>query len=434
MVENVSLWHVTPVHLGTEFFDSATSVLEANEDLYTLVNHSDIPVAKVTYAARDYESIKEMREFLDRVKNNLKSDKFSNVSFCDAFPGIVGCIAKFRIASRIFCYVMYNGTAVFIEYGEDIPFADEKHFSLPVFLERQRYEDEYCQNREATPMKKPVYDFLELMWKCKRNSGKYYSSSKAFRNNGISYTLCMTMINDPSLRSNSLDEGFVKNVNALLDTSPFNNVYDEEQWPIIETRIDEYTVETPQIKELSENLIFADSWSGVVVAGDLHRNRTCLTWLMEFEIVLQSTWLLFDAYCENILRQDLSVIDLQSILSRVEFMKVSLDNDISSNMEQSRHVMRNSLIASSDINIIYSRMHGMLESRLKIQIMKENKTKAKYSLLSDIALLAIAIMEIYGVIVELLSAESFGKTEVFAMMIMMAIAGVCIWAMVKGRE
>ena len=103
-------------------------------------------------------------------------------------------------------------------------------------------------------------------------------------------------------------------------------------------------------------------------------------------------------------------------------------------MEQSRHIMRKSLIDSSDVNVIYWRMHGMLESRLKIQTLSENKTKSKYALLSDISLLAIAMLEIYGVVVELLSAESFGKSEVLAMLIMCAIAGICIWAMVKGRD
>ncbi len=433
MIENVSLWHVTPVHIGAEFFDSTTSALEADAELYKLVNDPDIIVFKDQFSKSDYKSIKEMRDFLEKLKSEIKQNEIS-ASYCSDFPGINGCISKFQITHAMYCYIMYNGTAVFIEYGDNIPFEDEKYFSLPTFHERQKYEDDYCAIKEVSPQKKPLYDFLELMWKCLKSSSKYYSASKKFRNNGISYTLCMTMINAPGLVSNKLSPDFIKNVNALLDTTPFNNIYDTTQWDLIKARIEEYNIDNPQIKELSENLIFADSWSGVVVAGDLTKNQTCLTWLMEFEIVLQSTWLLFDAYYENILRQRLSVIELQGILNRVEFMKTSLDNDISSNMEQSRHIMRSSLILSSDINVIYSKMHGILENKLKIQTMSEDKTKSKYSLLSDIALLGLAITEIYGVIVELLTKPRLGTSELIAMAIMGGIAGLCIWITVKGKK
>lgn len=433
MIKGVSLWHVTPVHIGTEFFNPTTSVLAANDELYSLVNGEEI-VPKGRFTPGDYKSVMRMRKFLSEIKNHLNDEQFETVSFCSLFPGINGCISKFKLSDNMYCYIMYNGTAVFLEYGENIPYADVRYFSIPVFLERQKYEDDYCINKGVTDRKKLLYDFLFLMWECMGNYSNFYSSSKNFRNNGISYTLCVTMIDAPELVSNKIDENFVRNINALLDTSPFNNIYDESQRELIKQRIDEYDINNPQIKELSENLIFADSWSGVVVAGDLSRNKTCITWLMEFEIILQSTWLLFDAYCENILRQDISVMGLQSILSKVEFMKVSLDNDISSNMEQSRHIMRNSLIDSSDIDVIYSRMHGMLETKLKLQTMSEDKKKSKYSLLSDVALLVIALMEIYGVVVELLREESYGREEFMAMGIMGGIAILCIWAMIKGKN
>ncbi len=434
MINEAFLWHVTPVHIGTEFFDHTTSVLEANEDLYKIVNDESITIIRSRYTTGDYNSIKRMRAFLRSVKLHIENVKFQDVIFCDVFPNIIGCISKFQITDKIYCYIMYNGTAVFLDYGDNIPIADEKYFSIPMFLERQRYEDDYCVNREVSDRKKPVYDFLELLWLCMGSEAKRFSTSKSFRNNGVSYTLCVGMIDVPDLVSNKVDESFLKNINAMLDTAPFNNIYDESQWELIKSRIDEYNTDNPQIEELSENLIFADSWSGVIVAGDLKRNRTCITWLMEFEIILQSMWLLFDAYCENVLRQDLSVMELQSTLSRVEFMKVSLDNDISSNMEQSRHIMRTSLIDSSDIDVIYSRMHGMLENKLKLQSMSEEKRKSKYSLLSDVALLVIALMEIYGVIVEILRADSFGREELLAVAIMAGIATICVWAMVKGRK
>jgi len=434
MINEISLWHVTPVHIGTEFFDATTSVLDANEDLYNLVNSAESPLSPKNYNKNDLISLKRMRRFLCDLKVNASKHKTYNIVFHDTFPNITGCIAKFQITDKMFCYIMCNGTAVFLDYGDPITISDNKYFSISAFYERQIYEDDYCVVKEETPRKKPLYDFLKLLWKSMGSDSEHYSSSTNFRNNGVSYTLCIAMIDAPDLVSNNLDESFIKNINAIIDTTPFNNIYDKEQWQLIKNRIDEYTTINPKIKELSENLIFLDNWSGVIVAGDLKKNRNSITWFMEFEIILQSNWLLFDAYCENALRQDLTSIELQSMLNRVEFTKISLDNDISSNMEQSRHIMRNSLIESSDINVIYSRMHGILENKLNLRVMSDDKKKSKFALLSDISLLIIAILEIYGVINELIHTQTFNKENLTVIFTMIIITIGCIWIMVKGRS
>lgn len=434
MINEISLWHVTPVHIGTEFFDATTSVLDANEELYNLVNSYEQPLSPKNYNKNDLISLKRMRDFLHELKENSLKSKEYNIVFHKLYPNIAGCIAKFEITANMFCYIMCNGTAVFLDYGEPIEITDEKYFSIPAFYKRQVYEDDYCISKEETPRKKPLYYFLNLLWESMGSASNHYSSSKDFRNNGVSYTLCIAMIDAPSLVANNLDESIKKNINAMMDTTPFNHVYNKEQWPLIKQRIDEYTTINPRLKELSENLIFVDDWSGVIVAGDLRKNENCITWFMEFEIILQSNWLLFDAYCENALRQDLSSIELQSMINRVEFMKISLDNDISSNMEQSRHIMRNSLIESSDINVIYSRMYGILENKLNLRVMSDDKKKSKFALLSDISLLVIAILEIYGVINELVNTNSFGKDNLLVMAIMTIITIGCIWIMVKGRS
>ena len=68
MIKEAFLWHVTPVHIGTEFFDQTTSVLEANEDLYNIVNDDSIAIIRARYTAGDYNSIKRMRTFLHTAK------------------------------------------------------------------------------------------------------------------------------------------------------------------------------------------------------------------------------------------------------------------------------------------------------------------------------------------------------------------------------
>lgn len=431
MIKSVSLWHVTPTDLGVEFLDPSITTLEADEKLYALVNDPNATVDRKAYSKIDFEAIGRMRAFLGSVRLRIEGDK--SITFEENYPGVPGCIAKYQLTESMSCYVLTNGTAVFFEAGEEVPIEDVDYFSLPAFLFRQEYEDDYCINPENSPRKAPLYSFLQLMWKCVGTKKYTYSASPKFRNNGVSYTLCITMINDPELVSNRVDLQMKKNMRALLDTSAFNNIYQKDQWPVIRQRIDNDDISDLELQELSENLVFADNWSGVLLAGDLDRNQHCISWFLEFEIFLQSHWLLFDAYCENVIRQDWPAMELQAMLNRVEFTKVQLDNDISSNMEQSRHIMRNSLIKSSDINVIYSRMHGIISNKLKMKLMSDEKERSRYSLLSEVSLLIIALLQIYGVVEEFLGKEVFTQTDVVTMAVMLVVTVVCVVFMIKGR-
>lgn len=430
MIRSVSLWHVTPADLGVEFFDPTETVLSTDEKLYKLVNDPSITIDKHMYSKKDYQSLLYMRKFLHNVRTALKPP----AAFCEEFPGIDGCIAKYAVNENLFCYIMVCGIAVFYERGNPIPFEDENYFSLPVFYERQICEDDYCTNPECTPRKKPLYDFLQLLWRCADKKKYIYSATPNFGNNGIEYTLCITMVDVPDLISNNVDLQLKKNIRALLDTSAFNNILQEDHWELIKKRIDDDDISDLRLQELSDNLIFADTWSGVLLAGDLSNNDMCLRWFMEFELFLQAHWLLFDAYCENVARINMSPIELQKILNRVEFVKVKLDNDISSNMEQCRHIMRNSLIESSDINTIYHRMYGMVSNKLKLKVMNEDKEKSRFALFSDISLLVIAILQIYSVIEGFLAKDSFGQKDFLSLGIILFICVICVWVMIKGKR
>ncbi|MBQ8893516.1 MAG: hypothetical protein IJ043_03810 [Clostridia bacterium] len=433
MIRSVSLWHVTPVDLGVEFFDPSDTTLAADESLYRLVNDPELPVDKQAFSRQDYKAIQEMRRFLEEVRLRCSLRK-NQATFVEQYPGIQGCIAKYQVAEQMFCYVLVNGTAVFFERGTPIPVEEERYFAINAFYERQVYEDDYCCNPEDSPRKKPLYDFLQLLWRCVGNKEFSYSASEKYGNRGVPYTLCITMVDIPDLVSNRVDLQMKKNFRALLDTSAFNNIYKKEQWNTIRERIDNDGIDDLELKELSETLVFADNWSGVLLAGDLEKNQTCITWLMEFEIFLQSQWLLFDAYSENIVRMELSSMQLQGILNRVEFVKIKLDNDISSNMEPSRHIMRNSLIRSSDINTIYERMHGLISNKLKLKIMGDERKKSRFALLSDLSLLIIALLQIYGVVGELLTKTTFTHNDLITMAVMAGITAVCVWVMIKGRN
>lgn len=431
MIQKVSLWHLTPVDLGIEFYDPTTSALETGQALYDLVNDPDRRPDRSRYSKSDYRAIRKMKDFLGDVRQRIEG---TGITVSRVWPGIDGCIAKFRIHEQMACYVLVSGIAVFFEIGDPIDYADENYFSLEVFHQRQVYEDDYCVNSEETDRKKPLYDFLRLMWKCVGRKEFSYSASDDYCNHGISYTLCITMVHIPGLVSNQVDEQLRRNFRAILDTSAFSNILSREQWPAIRQRIDSDDCSDLQLRELSETLVFADNWSGVLVAGDLEKNRTCITWLMEFEIFLQANWFLFDAYCQNIVRQDLSAVELQGILNRVEMIKVKLDNDISSNMEQSRHIMRNSLIASSDIGTIYSKMHGLVTSKMKLKVMDNDHKKSRFALFSDLSLLIIALLEVYAVVNDLLYKETFTRQDLITTVIMLGVAAVCVFIMVRGHD
>lgn len=437
MINTYTLWHIIPVDLGVDFYNPTASSLVADESLYEIVNHPEMIADEKLYASGDYKSLKNIWSFLARLKANIKSsdnpDIYKSV-FSEKYPGVTGCISKIIINDKLACYIQLNGTAVFYERGEKIDVENEEYFSLPVYYERQLYEDDYCTNTETTPRKKNVYEFLNLLWESAGKFGTRFSAGKNFRNNGISYALCVTVVDCPDFSTKNMNDTMKKNIRALVETSAFNNIRTESQWDAIQKKVEEDNFSDLTYIELSENMIFSDNWSGVVLAGDLSKNKVVVEWLMEFEIHLQSMWLLLDAYSENIIRNDYSPVELQHLLNVFDFEMGKLNNDITSSMEQVRHKMRDSLIVTSDINVVYRHLTAMLESRLKLSQMIERKKKAGFSLLADIALMILAILQVYDVVDSIVSKTTFGKSDLLTILIILFGCFICSWFLIKGKS
>ena len=388
------------------------------------------------YGKDDYLALLFMREYLSRVRQavlDASDPLFANVEFVSSFPNVTNCISKIIINDHLNCYIMINGTAVFYDIGDPIRITDTEYFSISAFYARQVYEDDYCNNPDISATKEPVYRLMDILWSCTKNRERKFSASRDYHNNGIAYTLCITAIDIPSLSANEPDPQLLKNIYALNETSAFNKIYQLDQWGAIRHRIDHDNISDIRYLKLSENLIFSDSWAGVVFAGDLQKNWHCYEWFLEFEIYLQSQWLMFDAYCEEIVREDYSTIELQNMLNVVENDAIRIRNDIGSNLEQSRLNMRKSLIQTSNIWVIYDKMHDILDNKFKLKMMYEDKQKKHFAFLSDVALLIIAVLQVYGVIREILEFGTLGQADILSLGVTILIIIVCIWIMSKGR-
>ena len=79
-------------------------------------------------------------------------------------------------------------------------------------------------------------------------------------------------------------------------------------------------------------------------------------------------------------------------------------------------------------------MRGMTANKLKLKIMSDERKKSRFSLLSDLSLLIIALLQIYGVVGEFLTKETFGRGDLTTMLVMLGITVVCVWIMVKGKN
>ena len=435
-INSVRLVHITPMDLGVTFYDQTMSALEADETLYEIVNVPSVATNAKKYGKDDYLALLFMREYISRVRQavlDASDHLFANVEFVSSFPNVTNCISKIIINDHLNCYIMINGTAVFYDIGDPIRITDTEYFSISAFYARQVYEDDYCNNPDISATKEPVYRLMDILWSCTKNRERKFSASRDYHNNGIAYTLCITAIDIPSLSANEPDPQLLKNIYALNETSAFNNIYQLDQWGAIRHRIDHDNISDIRYLKLSENLIFSDSWAGVVFAGDLQKNWHCYEWFLEFEIYLQSQWLMFDAYCEEIVRKDYSTIELQNMLNVVENDAIRIRNDIGSNLEQSRLNMRKSLIQTSNIWVIYDKMHDILDNKFKLKMMYEDKQKKHFAFLSDVALLIIAVLQVYGVIREILEFGTLGQADILSLGVTVLIIIVCIWIMSKGR-
>lgn len=436
MVRSAKLWHVIPMDIGVIFYDSANSALVGDAQLYSLVNSEILLADKNDYSSDDWDTLIKIHDFLKKVKRAIRRSPFEDIStavISSSYPGITGCILHICFRTGLQLHICLNGTAVFFEYGDDIEFTDEAYFSIPMFRERQEYEDDYCINEEVSERKRVVYEVADILWACADKKDRAFSGSSRFRNHGISYVLCISVIDIPNFNIVHIDDQLRKNCYALIETSAFNNIYDEEQWPLIKNKIDSDNFSEMKFKQLSESLAYADSWSGVVVVGDIEKNSHALDWLIEAEVYLQSRWLLYEAISEDIMRKKNSSIELQKIKNIVELSRMKLANDISSNMEQARHELRASLIKSSDIDMIYSRMHAVLDNQLKLSVMEDNKRKERYSLISEASLFVMAVIECLEVIKGFITQETIELSDIIIFVLIAAISVFGVLMIAKGK-
>lgn len=423
MIKSVSLWHFTPADLGQEFLNQTETLLETDGQLYTLAC-SNTPLNKRQYSKTDYASVMKMRKFIAEV--NLRIAGTESVLLND-YPNVQGCFAHYKVRNNLYCYIMVSGMAVFYEIGNPIQYDNENYYCIELFRERLKYENDYCENPNKTELKKDVYEFIDILWDS-------LDTKVNFGNHGIRYTLCVNIINNPDFISGDMDFQDRRNANALLETAALNNVLTTNNKDAIHKLIDNNGDHKIHSIELSENLIFADNWSGVLLMGDIENNEVYLNWFIEYEVWLQSNWLLFDSYCDKTVKQKLSSIQLQGILNRAEYIKVQLENDISSNMEQCKFQMRHSLIETSCINSIYNRMHGIITNKMKMVGMMEEQTKDRYAYFSDLSLCLIALLQIYGIINELIAKKEFTESDKTTMMIMLVITLICSWFIFKSKK
>lgn len=69
-----------------------------------------------------------------------------------------------------------------------------------------------------------------------------------------------------------------------------------------------------------------------------------------------------------------------------------------------------------------------VSNKLKLKLLHAEKEKSRFALSSDISLLIIAVLLIYGVIETLLSKEQFTQNDFISLAIT-----CCIWVMIKGK-
>lgn len=440
MINTVQLWHITPFDIGLDFWNPTQSSIVVDKSFYRMVNLPTSHIDESMYTESDLKYIKAMRTYLADVRNAIhQSDNptISSTVFVSDFPDIIGCIAKFILSidkgHELSCHIMHNGTGVFLETGGNIEVDDKSHFSIPLFYERQIIEDDYYTNPKDSPRKRTVYAFIKLLWACAKTKDRPFSASGKYKFMGVPYTLPITVVDIPDFQANSIDDQLKRNIRAIIDTSAFSNILQKEQWQAIKRLVDENGIEDIPIKELSESLVYADGWSGVVIVGNIAQNSACIKNLINFDIYLQSFWVLYDAYSEEVVRRKIATINLQKLINELEYSRVIVDNDIVSNIEQSKLSVRRSLIESSDIDTIYNRAHGLMVNRLKIQIMEETRKRRKYSLVSEIALFIIALLQIYDVVRSFFNSDAtLLSADYITLTVFSVISIIGIIIMIKG--
>ena len=335
-----------------------------------------------------------------------------------------------RISNIISCYFLECGVGVFVFRNLNLPnLTDIQDTFKDNFECALYYQKKVEQNSILEQLHKSVLvkEFMSDIWKAVDKNIRPYSACENYKHHGLSYVLSIYHIIDET--KELFNEGN-KSIDLLMNPSILSQICDESQWTSITDKIKKYNNKGYTSLEYTDSTNIAASWSAVAVIDE--KEGTIINRIVDYEIVLQASWFLFDCLIDNIKNSHLSNLDLQKEKSLATNVSLEISSILSANMSSSEKKSLESIYTTSGFETLKDKLFLLLENRIAIAEAKISHRQGIYGIITEILLVLFTLVSIYEPIKNLFNG-TLATTDIVIGIIMLIILIICS-ILIIGKE
>lgn len=361
----------------------------------------------------DFEYNKKVNkdEFLNRIKQQNKLNGFKEIN--DVNDKIM-LITK--LSPNIKCYLLSYGVGIFVI--ENLDFSIEAKFDERPAC--QLYYHKKFAQKEILELKheklKCMKLFMEMIWSELPNKNRNVTANPHYKHQGLSYVLTIYCLNH-----NKYNE-MKKDIDLLMNPEIMSNILNKDEWPLIKHNVDNYTEIGHHSINFSSKSKVVSSWSGVLVMDD--QECKCLEKVIEYEIILQGAWFLYDSLIDTLKSTSQTNIQLQRMRSLVSYVSMEISNITSANMSTNEIKVFNKIYSTSGILIVENKLNKLLENRINIEDAKHKIKQTNYGIITEILLVLFTIINLFGPVKAIIDNELNSK-DIFIIVIMLLALIIC---------
>lgn len=387
------LIHIVPFDIGCSFIDYSAYKMQDKDDF--------------------------IQRVIEKCQNRILSIR----------KGVSPYMLEAEIGPSVRCVLLDMGVGVFVVRGLNFPipprFSEifQNDFAGNIYYQKkcgQKYIlEELCKESA-------VQFFMNAVWSSVPKKSREFSASASYKSRGFSYVMTLYHIEQVAGLG---PEQFEKNIDILMNPGILKNILQPDQWESIREKFATYTCGAYQRAEYDSTIHIASSWSAVAVIGP---GIAVLDQVVEYEILLQASWFLYDSLFDDLSQQKFSYLELQLTNNLKKTVCLNINTILSANMSTSEMNTLQVIYDTSGIRQQEERLTLQLENLIELEKVKISNKQKTYSCLTEILLALFTLVSIHEPIAKLISG-TFTKVDL-TVGIVIALVFIVVSIFIIGKE
>ena len=424
--------HIIPFDLGCAFFDCLS--LNNSKNLRFAEKFVSLLTAQCSKIGIEIENNIE----LSRSGKTISGVRYMKNNLADQ------AICFAQITPKVICFILANGTGVFLlsdfdgtalrntdpslsQYSKALIANYQKKVTQATVLNRYDGEDVFPEEEAK------MLQFREICWSIVSDGAKKneimhlrkYTGARSYKTDGLSYVLTMYILKKGDLSKNEIDH--------LMCSSIFSRVTHPENWKAIHSQIMEIQAEEAPAQVPVGDTMTYYSWSAVAVetpesftAVEEALGYAAIADLVKAEVYVQSRWFICDNSMDNVNKNsNVRMEKLQRLASLIEFYQAELENDISANMNTLYKKILAQVVKTSEVKQLYKSVLSQISTQRKIKDAHFQDKKRKNKLIADLFLAVFTASSFYKTVNDLVKGEfTWVNWVIFGAMMLVAVGTI----------